>query len=177
MSAQKTLGEERKAVFALLILLSINSQLIADTDWTSGHHEIYDGDSYGEIWMYNYATADMWGGDVLQLGALDSSEFSMFGGTMNYLLVRHNSVINIYGGDLDYMVIYNENGLVDLHAYDVVYHPTGGGEGYMDGKYFLNDDYFSFDVDEVDLSHINVVPEPTTFLFLGLGTLLLRKKR
>jgi len=147
------------------------------TVWTEGHHEIVDGDVYGEIWMLNDSTADMLGGDVFQLGSLDWSIFSMFEGTMDYLLVRHSSLVNIRGGDLGHLVIYDENGLVNLYAYDVAYHPTGGGDGWMDGKYLINDQYFSFNVDEVDISHINIVPEPASLLLLSLGGLLLRKKR
>jgi len=37
----------------------------ADTVWTSGHHEIIDGDIYGEIWMYNDCTLDILGGDII----------------------------------------------------------------------------------------------------------------
>ncbi|MHC4546432.1 MAG: PEP-CTERM sorting domain-containing protein [Planctomycetota bacterium] len=144
--------------------------------WLSGYHEIIDGDIYTEIWMYNNATADMFGGDVFQLGALDFSIFDMYGGTMDRLLVRNSSLINIHGGDLDHLVIYDENGLVNLYAYDVAYHPTGGGEGWMDGKYLINDQYFTFDVHEADISHINIVPEPTTLLFLALGILGIRRR-
>jgi hypothetical protein len=164
------------AILVILMLCAVHP-VLADIVWTEGHHEIVDGNVFGEIWLLNDATADMWGGDVLQLGALDSSGFSMFGGTMDYLLVRHESIINIHGGILSNLVIYDENGLVNLFAYDVAYHPTGGGEGWMDGKYLIDDQYFTFNVDEVDISHINVVPEPSTFLLLAWGGIFLRKKR
>jgi hypothetical protein len=152
----------------------------ADTEWNSGHHDIWDGDIYAEIWMRNDATADMWGGNVYELGALDSSIFSMYGGTMDIFLVRHNSIVNIYGGDLSRLMVYgNENGMVNLYAKDIVYHTTGGywNNGWIEGSY-LNDIHFDFDIPSIEVaSHINIIPEPTTILLLGIGSILLRKRR
>ena len=132
----------KKIAIILMILLFGARPVQADTVWLSGHHEINDGDTYWEIWMYNDATADMFGGDVVQLGALDSSEFNMFGGTMNTLLGRHNSTVNIYSGNLS-SVGLAENAVMNLYAYNVVYHPTGGGNdwsvGWLEGHYINND--------------------------------------
>jgi len=44
-----------------LAFLPVNLQ--ADTVWESGHHEIFDGNIYSEIWMYNDCTLDIFGGD------------------------------------------------------------------------------------------------------------------
>ena len=146
--------------------------------WTSGYHEIVESDVYGEIWMYDHATADMFGGNVLQVGALDWSRFDMFGGTVVGLMVRYNSIVDIYGGTLDYLIVYSdENGLVNLHAYDVAYHPPAGGNGWMEGKYLSNGEHFAFDLVAPDTSHINIVPEPGTLLLLIAGGIWVRKKR
>jgi len=51
-----------KKLLIIAILVVLACQLQADTIWTEGHHEIYDGDEYWEISMYNDTTADMWGG-------------------------------------------------------------------------------------------------------------------
>lgn len=155
------------------------SPVWADTEWDSGHHDIWDGDIYGEILMTNNATADMWGGDVYRVATLNSSNFNMYGGTMDYFLIRDNSIVNIYGGDLSRLMMYDENGLVNLYAKDVVYHTTGGywNNVWVEGLY-LNDVHFDFDIPSIEVSsHINIIPEPSTILFLAFGNILLRKKR
>jgi hypothetical protein len=161
-----------------MIVLCVACPVQADTVWDSGHHEILNSETYGEIWMYNDATADMWGGDVFQLGALDSSRFNMFAGTMDIILLQDNSIVNIYGGTLGSLGIYtDENGLVNLYAYDVLYHFPPSDIGWMEGKYIGNGQHFSFYVSEAGASHINIVPEPTTLFLFGLGGLLTRKIR
>jgi hypothetical protein len=102
----------------------------------------------------------------------------MFAGTMGTLMLRYDSVVNIYGGSLSLLHAYpDENGLVNLYAYDVVYHPTVGSNGWMEGRYIRNDQHFTFNTGLPDISHINVVPEPATLFLLGLGGLLARKIR
>lgn len=164
-------------ILAATLLAGI-SPVQADTVWLSGHHEILDGDSYAEIYMYNDATADMFGGDVYKLESLDISVFNMFDGEMDLLFVYDSSTTNILGGNLGALRA-TEDALVNLYAYDVTYHPTGGhyDRGWIEGLYIDSDLYFNFDFVLVEsFSHINIIPEPSTFFLFFLGALMLRKR-
>lgn len=168
----------KKILIAILIILAGAYPIEADTVWISGHHDIFDGDLYGEIYMYNYSTATMYGGDVYKLETYDYSAFDMLDGELTDLRVHDNSISNLYGGNLNRLGI-TENGSLDLYAYDVIHHPTGGyyDRGWLEGNFLANDLYFSFDFVEPDtFSHINVVPEPATFLLFALVALMLRKR-
>jgi hypothetical protein len=64
--------------------------------------------------------------------------------------------------------------LLNLYAYDVTYHETGGyyDRGWIEGRYIDDDLYFNFDFVESDsFSHITIIPEPATILLLGLGAI------
>jgi hypothetical protein len=182
MNAQKLRGREGRnsaKIFSIVVLFIflISLPLHADTVWESGHHEINDGDIYGEIWMYNDCTLDIFGGDIYRLTAYDTTITDWYDGVMDDLWVRDYSTVNIYGGVLDTLVA-TENSVINLFAYDVICHPTGGyyDRGWVEGKYLDNDLYFSYDLIHMDsISHINVVPEPTTLLLVCLGTILLKK--
>jgi len=129
--------------------------------------------------MYNGATATMLGGDVYKLESFDVSAFDMFGGAMDVLDVHGNSAIDIYGGSLDTLGAADA-AVVNLYAYEVIYYPTGGyyGRGWVEGAYVETDLYFSFDLIHTDtFSHVNVVPEPSTIVLIGIGALILRRRK
>ena len=93
-------------------------------------------------------------------------------------LIRYNSTVNIYGGIPD-KVGLAEDALLNLYAYDVAIHPTGGyyDNGWIEGKYISNDQYFAFDLGSYDISHINIIPEPTTLLLFSVGSIVFLRKR
>ena len=183
MKAQKLRGREGRnsakvLSIATLFILLIIQPLKADTIWTEGYHEINDGDIYAEIYMYNDSTADMFGGDVYKLESLDIGVFNMYDGEMDLLFVYDSSTANILGGNLGALRA-TEDALVNLYAYDVTYHPTGGhyDRGWIEGLYIDSDLYFNFDFVLLEsFSHINIIPEPSTFFLFFLGALMLRKR-
>jgi hypothetical protein len=160
-----------------IILFVVASHVKADTVWTSGHHEIFPGDFYGEIWMESDATATMIGGEVYKLEAFDQSMFDLLGGQIELLIGHEYSRISIYGGSVGALGVV-DNGSVDLYAYDVIYYPSGGhfDNGWVEGRYLVNDLPFSFDLGAAEtLSHINVVPEPGSLALLAVGVLFAKR--
>jgi len=146
----------------------------ADTVWTSGHHEVVDGDIYGEIWMYNDCTLDILGGDIYRLAAYDSTFTNWYDGEMVTLWAHNESIVNIYGGQLGDLWAA-EKSYVYLYAYDVTLDDT---EYILSGRYYSSNNFFSIDVHNQDIySHISVIPEPATLLLFALGGLMLRKHK
>ena len=164
---------------AALVVLLGGYAVQADTVWTSGHHDIVDGELYGEIYIYNDVTVDIFGGQIYRLETYDVTLTNWYDGEMIALWILGDSTVNIYGGSLE-RFDPRENAVLNLYAYDVIHHATGGywGRGWLEGKYISDDSSFSFDLYDLDsLSHINVVPEPSILSLLCLGALFLRKKR
>ena len=167
----------RIIIITAAVILAVVGPAQADTVWLSGHHEIVDGDVYGEIWMYNDCTLDILGGDIYRLAVYDTTVTDWFAGEMTALWTRNDSIVNIYGGDLEHLWA-DDDSSVYIYAYDVIHHPTGGhfDRGWVEGKYIDNDSFFVLDLGGLDsFSHINIIPEPATFLLFGLGCLLLRR--
>ena len=87
------------SILAAVILFEVCP--VRATTWTSGHHEIFDGDVYGELDIYNDVTLDIFGGDIGSLWAFDNTFTNWYDGEMIYLRARDDSIVNIYGGILD----------------------------------------------------------------------------
>lgn len=146
-------------IIVLTILIGV-CPAQADTVWLSGHHEIIDGDLYGEIYIYNDVTLDMFGGEVYKLETFNVSAFDMLNGQMDMLLAWDDSTVDIFGGDLG-VLLSAESSSVYLYAYDVIYSPDGGdwSGGQLMGKYYSDDTLFSVDLMSPETySHITVIP-------------------
>ena len=67
-----------KILSIVLMLLTGVSIAQSDEVWNTGYHEILGGDVYGEIYMYNDATAAMFGGDVFKIETHDLTHFDFW---------------------------------------------------------------------------------------------------
>ena len=164
-----------KTVIIMLILFSACPA--GAVIWTEGYHQMVAGENYGESAIYNDVKLDIFGGDILHVYAFNSTTTNWYEGQMYYFLAHDNSVVNIYGGGLLIGLGAGDNSQVNLYAYDIQYHLTGGhwDDGWIEGRYLVTNNYFAFDLWGQDTySHIRTVPEPTTLFLLGLGGLLLR---
>jgi hypothetical protein len=180
-NARGELGRLTLPSLAILILLFGSVPVRADLVFDTGYN-IFD-DSYpyyDEVWVTNDAHLDVLGGEAWKLELTDSASVNLFNGNIELLWPTDDSVVNIYGDTITRLGAgYTSS--INLYAYDVIFHQTGGGpsgtEPWIDGIYYLDNNPFEFLLDDFSLSeHINIVPEPATFLLLGAGAVLLRKK-
>jgi len=99
--------------------------------------------------------------------------------TVEHLKVYYDCLVDIKGGRLQ-INSYDEIGFdelptINIYGYDFNYVPTWGG-GTLTG-YLQDDNPFTINgLRQGHFEHFNLIPEPTTFLLLGLGGLLLRKR-
>lgn len=174
----------RKEILAILsaAILLATCPGKADLVFDSGYNIFDDNDPYyDEVWVINDAHLDVLGGAMWKLELMHYATSNIYDGDIEWLFTQGNTVVNLYSaGDTLEMFAAGDESLTNLYAYDLTYHPTGGleGEGWIEGKYYLNDAPFSFSFyTQESYPHISIVPEPTTVLLFGLGGLLLRKRK
>jgi hypothetical protein len=189
-----------KTMITILIILifsgisSVQADLIVLTE---GYHilEVGEGHEYVEIynnvildisgggaqyiWAYNTSIINFYSGGVGYIFAVDNVIANIYGGNGSNLFAYDNSVINLYNSDSWNHFRSTQNAVLNLYAKDIIYYPyenVSGGE--LKGRYLLNNHPFTLVVeDDNSLSHIIIVPEPSTLFLLGIGCLLLRRKK
>jgi hypothetical protein len=185
-----------KTVIIMLILFSACPARAVM--WTEGYHQMVAGENYGESAIFNDVKLDIFGGDISYVDAFNSTITNWYDGEMCYFNARDNSIVNIYGGELSSCLGAGDNGVINLyhssliegislhdnailnlHAYDVIHHTTGGfySDGWIEGRYILDNHHFVIDMVGDSFSHISIVPEPATLLLLGLGTMFVKRRK
>jgi len=94
--------------------------------------------------------------------------------------VINDAVLDMTGGEIGKLGT-SDFATINLYAYDVQFHATGGGEWgnkeWIEGIYFSNNEPFALVLYNDDAySHVNIVPETATILLVGFGGILLRKR-
>ena len=151
--------------------------------WFDGGYNTFD-DSYpyiNEVWVINDAVLDVVGGEIGKVETTDAAIVNLHNAEIDWLWTNDNSVVNIYGDNTNWLAAYDRS-VINLYAYDVTYHPTGGGdwgtEAWLEGTYYSDDTLFEVWLANDDTySHVNIVPEPISVTLFGLGLLFIRKRR
>lgn len=184
-------------IIAALMLLASSQVHAIDIDF---YHDatIEDGDVYNIVRVYDTppdnTTVDMFGGSVASLRTYDSSivnintgevwasiatnnlsTVNIYGGTvtLDSLIVWDSATLNIYGGNFSSSnaPVFSESSTVNIYGYDFTYDGWTLTGFLQDGSPFI----FT-ELTDLNYPHINLIPEPATFLLLALGGLLVRKR-
>ena len=128
---------------------------------------------------YNYATLNFFGTAIASyISAYDLGTVNMTGGTVDAVGVSQSGIANIYAGDVIDRLWATESGVINIYGHDLFKTDFGGTYGYGQVYGYLTDDtYIDVDLSNSDAySHINLIPEPTTFALFGIGSLILLRK-
>ncbi len=137
------------------------------------------------------STIDISGGEIWNLSAYDQSQVSITGGKVEWLFVSGGSEATVTDGEVG-RIWANSSSSVNIYGYDLSYNPNFDYDGTREIWEGLLTGYWqnrvSFNIttwDEStynqfvlhDLGPLPSVPEPCTLLLLGLGALVLRRRR
>jgi hypothetical protein len=179
-----------KIIFAILSLLPVCASATTIDFYEDGW--ITDGNVFDTVNVWDTATVNMTGGQVLDFYtyqtstvnlnagdvlhgfyAQNESIVNMSGGSIDHLIVYNTSIANLSGGQIGYHISASDSSIVNIYGYGFYY--TGQ---YLNG-YWANDTSFSIWLRGTETaSHVvlHIIPEPATFLVLGLGYFLIRKR-
>jgi len=149
--------------------------------YSSGDNNTFtDSDPQGqEVFVENDAVLNYLSGSSSGLMVIQTATANIYGGTITYdLFTSIDSIANIYLIDLGILWSTHDS-IVNIYAYDIDFYSTGGinNEGYMTGTFYQDDVSFLIDFYHPEtVSHVNVVPEPSTLFLLSLGGIFLRKR-
>jgi len=130
------------------------------------------GGTIKELGVYNNSTMCITNGEVYQLFSFDTSVTNFYGGQIGMVIAKENSIINIYDGSFSSLGAIGDS-VINLSAYNVVFDSSAG---YLYGYYYSDNSYFTISMNADSYAHVNIIPEPTTFMLLVISGLVLRKK-
>lgn len=148
----------------------------------------------GGLGVYGDGQANIFGGSIVgDLAASPNSCINLFGGSIGAdLEARVNSEINLFGGIIDGILEAEDSAVLSIHgsSFAIDGQPVSygelfsvfGGNSYNEPIRHITGILLSGELLDNDFqigqeAAIVLIPEPATFLLLGLGAVMLRKRR
>ena len=147
-------------------------------DWSTVN---ISGGTLGGADVSDHATLNLSGGIFRDVTLSDWSLFNMTGGQVRYIDVSDTAIVNLRGGIIQDGIVsrfVNDSVTINVYGTDLGKVSFGGQYGcgqvfgvYPDGTEFV------IDLSKGYYSRVNLIPEPTAFVVLGLGALFSRVRR
>ena len=180
-------------IFAVLILLPLCAN--ATTIDFNENGTITDGNYFDRVNVWDSATVDMTGGQVLDFYAYQTSTVNLSGGTISWFYTSGSSaLLNMSGGVIDRSLNVGGSSVTNLTGGQIPFYSTGAyisagdsatvniyGYGFsLDGHYLSGywADGTAFYIwlrGSETPSHVVLIPEPVSILLFGLASLALRR--
>ena len=180
-------------LFTILLLVTLFGvcPVKAVVVFDDGGEHIIDFTINDDVELRNSVTGDPTKIQLVENGEIgdglfsaDDCEMIISGGYINdSIYADDNSIVDIYGGTIGYMIFANDYSSIYIYGHDFQIDglPVDYGEldvsgGRLTGTLFYGD-YIDNNLDISSTASVILVPEPSTFILLGFGGLILRKRK